>query len=142
MLKKKSHSFQRVYHPFHLWEEVGAGMWGTVEDRASYYSRAVEFTGNHVLYGEHMRRVIVEWPISCENALTDPHLNKQAWIGHAACALAFGCPEDIVRSAWKELTDEQQFLANAEAKGAIASWSDNYEAHLRLRGAVGGAVLQ
>lgn len=101
-------------------------MWGTVNDRRAYLDRAIEFTGDHKLYGSFMLRVVREWPISCENALTDERLSKKAWIGHAACALAFGCPEDIVRQAWGYLSDEQRLLANREAERAIRLWRIDY----------------
>jgi hypothetical protein len=94
MEKKK---FKRVYHPYWEWEEVPHNMWGTVENKKEWVQRAIEFTGNHNLYGSYMMRVIQEWPISCENALTDSSLNRRAWVGHAAVALALQCPEDIVR---------------------------------------------
>lgn len=101
-------------------------MWGSVSDRRKAFSQAIEFTGDHKLYGSFMVRVTNEWPISCENALTDPHLNQKAWIGHAACALALRCPEDIVRKAWGMLTDEQRLLANKEAARAIRKWKNAY----------------
>jgi hypothetical protein len=101
-------------------------MWGRVENRREYVRRAIEFTGNHKLYGSFMMRVVLEWPVSCENALTDYLLNRRAWVGHAACALAIQCPEDITRSAWKCLTDEQRFLANKEATRAIQCWENTY----------------
>lgn len=116
----------RVYHDFRDWEEVKYNMWGKVKDRKQLLYKAITFTSNHVLYGSYMMRVANEWPISCENALTDNLLNKKAWMGHAACALALKCPEDITRLAWSYLTDEQQFLANLEAKRAIEHWQINY----------------
>jgi hypothetical protein len=101
-------------------------MWGRVTDRRSYLHRAIAFTGDHKAYGRYMRRVCDEWPTSTENAFTDPYLNHRAWLGHAACALAFRCPEDIVREAWKHLSDEQKLLANQEASRAIADWRRAY----------------
>lgn len=118
--------FDRVYHAYGQWEEVAHGMWSNVENRKEWLARAISFTGNHKLYGSFMMRVIVEWPISCENALTDSALNQKAWIGHAACALALGCPEDITREAWGHLTDEQRLLANKEADRAIRCWRYAY----------------
>lgn len=116
----------QVYHPVQQWEEVAHNMWGRVDDRAGYLQRAIEFTGDHKRYGHYMRRVCAEWPISAENAFTDPYLNHRAWVGHAACALALNCPEDIVRQAWSHLTDEQKLLANQEASRAIAGWRRSY----------------
>lgn len=116
----------QVYHRVQEWEEVTHNMWGKVTDRNAYIQRAIQFTGNHIEYGRYMRRVCEEWPISTENAFTDPYLNHRAWVGHAACALAFNCPEDIVRQAWRFLTDEQKLLANKEASRAIADWRRAY----------------
>lgn len=118
--------FNRVYHPYTEWEEMRFNMWGEVSDRKEWIRKAVEFTGNHKIYGSFMRRVVKEWPISCENALTDYSLNRKAWVGHAAVALAIQCPEDIVRQAWGMLTDEQRFLANKEAERAIREWERDY----------------
>lgn len=117
----------RVYHPVGHWEECRYNMWGTVDDRAKCLEKAVKFTGDNERYGRYMLRVTREWPVSCENALTDYQLNRKAWIGHAACALYAKIPEDITREAWRHLSDEQQLLANNQARRAIRSWEDSYE---------------
>jgi hypothetical protein len=122
----KSLKFKRVYRHYLEWEEVRYNMWGTVPDRKVFLEYAIQFTGDHHLYGSYMQLVVQQWPVSCENALTDESLSKKAWLGHAACALAFCCPEDIVRLAWGKLTDEQQLLANKEAARAIQIWEDRY----------------
>jgi hypothetical protein len=114
--------FNRIYHPYWDWEEIDSNMWGTVESRDKFLKKAIEFTGDHKIYGRFMMRVAREWPKSCENSLTDYSINRKAWIGHAACAMALGCPEDITRQAWAELTDEQRILANREAEAAIQYW--------------------
>ena len=131
----------RVWHPYYDWEEVAHNMWGPVKDRRAYLEWAIEFTGDHERYGHYMRRVTEEWPISCENALTDSNLNRKAWLGHAACALAGQCPEDIVREAWGHLTHEQRTLANRQAARWIAEWEHAYAARIGLRQNVGGTLL-
>lgn len=110
-----------VWHPYWKWEEVGHNMWGDVKRRKTWLQIAIAFTGDHELYGEWMMRVIDEWPRSCEQNLTKSG-DKRAWIGHAAVALAIGCPEDIVREAWGHLSKEQQDNANAKAQSAIDTW--------------------
>ena len=132
---------RQVYHPVQQWEEIAHNMWGRVDDRAGYTQRAINFTGDHKLYGSFMRRVCDEWPISTENAFTDPYLNHRAWVGHAACALAFNCPEDIVRQAWRFLSDEQKLLANKEASRAIAGWRRSYIKDRSLRRDVAAPML-
>ena len=116
-------------------------MWGDVPDRRQWLRRAVIFTGNHRLYGRYMQRVTREWPNSCANALTDSNLNRRAWIGHAACALALRCPEDITRQAWSLLTDEQRILANGQADRAIQSWEVRYRKSFGVRQDVARPLL-
>lgn len=132
---------ERVYHPVDQWEEIAANMWGDVADKEASIELAIRFTGDYKLYGSYMRRVVSEWPISCENALTDYYLNRRAWLGHAACAMAHRLPEDIVRAAWKELSDEQQLLANQEASAAIQAWEYAYIKDRGLCLGVGEQVL-
>lgn len=132
---------KRVYHPVSSWEEVASGMYSDVTDKKAWLEKAVRFTGDHVLYGQAMMRVINEWPVSCENALTDSNINQKAWVGHAACALEFNCPEDIVREAWGMLSDEQRILANKQADRAIRQWRADYETRHGLRENMAGSLL-
>lgn len=132
---------KRKYLPWETWEEVKHGMWSDIDNKPDALQLAIQFTGDHNAYGQAMLRVVKEWPNSCENALTDYSLNRKAWIGHAACALAHGLPEDIVRMAWGRLSDEQRLLANKAAARAIREWEINYIAHNGLHTDVGSAVL-
>ena len=134
-------NFNKVYHPFNLWEEVKFNMWGKVDDKSAYLSKAIDFTGDWDLYGSWMLKVITDWPISCENSLTDTSMNRRAWIGHAAVAYAIQCPEDIVRLAWGKLTDEQRILANRKADEAIELWERMYIKDKGLRGFVDQPLL-
>tara|TARA_R110000782_G_scaffold253622_1_gene341744 strand:- start:1108 stop:1518 length:411 start_codon:yes stop_codon:yes gene_type:complete len=132
---------KRVYRKYTEWEEVAHNMWGKVPDKKEWIVKAVEFTSDHVLYGSFMIKVVRGWPVSCENALTDYSLNRRAWIGHAATALAIHCPEDITRLAWGRLTDEQRFMANKQADRAIRSWENDYIESKNIREGVGGSLL-
>ena len=132
---------KRIWLPIDTWEEIGFNMWGEVANRRLFLQRAEIFTGNHRLYGRYMQRVTVEWSNSCINALTDYNLNRKAWIGHAACALALRCPEDITRQAWGLLTDEQRTLANRQANRAIRAWEGRYRQSLGIRADVESPLL-
>lgn len=132
---------KQVWHDVRHWEEVAHNMWGESANRRADLETAIGFTADHKLYGLYMRRVCKEWPISCENALTDPHLNQRAWVGHAAVALAHRIPEDVTREAWGYLTDEQKFLANKEAERAIQTWKERYIKSEGLHGNLGGKML-
>ena len=121
MIDGKPPADGEIWHPYWLLEEVDRNMWGSVSHRATWKQMAIAFTGNAALYGEWMRKVADQWPRSCEHNLTKTG-DKRPWIGHAAVALAIGCPEDIVREAWGHLTPEQQDEANQKAAEAIEYW--------------------
>ena len=137
---RSTDKMKRIYHPIHKWEEMDFNMWGTSTDKARDLRRAIIFTGNHRLYGAYMRRVTKEWPISCENSLTDIRSNRRAWLGHAAVALALRIPENIVRAAWGYLNEQQQRKANDAADYAISLW-ENQRADTGLPQEVGGQML-
>lgn len=118
----------RVFHPYWKWEEHAAGMWqlAPIEQRPGLLEKAVQFTGDAEQYGAAMMRVINEWPNSCEQNLTDTSMNRLAWVGHAACSLQHGIPEDITRKAWAMLTDQQRTDADAKAQKAVDEWCGRY----------------
>lgn len=120
---------RQIYHHYETWEEFHAGMWRIVtsEEARQFCERAIVFTGDAVLYGSYMQRVIREWPISCEQNLSNVSMNRRAWIGHAACCLAISCPEYATRQAWKQLSPQQQDDANAQADMAILAWENLHE---------------
>jgi hypothetical protein len=120
----------RVWHPVTDWEEMATPMWESGGD--CDLEQAVEFTGDHKLYGAAMDRIIIEWPISCENALTNYNINRKAWVGHAAAALAIGSPQLLTRKAWSFLDDRQRALANREAARCIGLWERAYIKDRRL----------
>lgn len=106
----------RIYHHHEKWEDLG--MWF---NKKFDLNEAIEFTGNTDLYGEYMFKVICNWPITCEHNLT-ANINRRAWLGHAACYMAIGCPESITRKAWGYLTNDQRINADAKADEAIEVW--------------------
>lgn len=115
---------KRIWHPYHRWEDYLAGVWRKLPsgEEPAMLAKAIEFTGNHELYGSYMRMVAEEWPVSCEHNLTETSMNRGAWIGHAAAYMAIGTPEYITRRAWWMLTQEQRDLADKEAEDAIREW--------------------
>jgi hypothetical protein len=118
---------ERFYFPYTQWEDYKNGMWKklTKDKEDDYLKKAVEFTGNDVLYGKWMMEAVKKWPITCLHNLSDVSQNRKAFIGHAAVCLALGCPEYITRMAWWELTTEQQDKANAQADAAILYWENS-----------------
>ena len=121
-------AIKQIFHPYEKWEDYKNGMWRKVipSEEADFLTKAIAFTGDHILYGSWMMKVIVAWPIACEHNLSDCSINREAWVGHAAVSLAIDCPEYITRQAWWKLTEKQQNDANDQADRAIRQWEINH----------------
>lgn len=72
-----------------------------------------------------MMYVIDSWIYSCELNLT-AHINHQAWLGQAACAINHNAPEDLTKQAWSLMTKEQQDAANLAADNVKNIWTERY----------------
>ena len=115
---------KQVYIKYSKWECYKNGMWSkvskSVEDEM--LKSAIEFTSDHILYGNAMNEVIYKWDNTMVNHLTNKSINRRAFLGHCAVYYKIQIPEYIVRKAWKFLTDEQRILADNEAEKAIKNW--------------------
>ncbi len=130
----------QVYIPYWEWEDYLNGMWSKGD--STRLQEAVTFTSNHILYGEAMKEVITAWPRTMLNSLTNPSINKRAFLGHCAVSYKLGIQEVITRAAWKELTDTQRYDADKVAQETIDEWTSNYErANIKLHKPVGTAML-
>lgn len=112
----------RVYIPYWMWEDWINGMWRKVENEGELLLQAVEFTGDHIRYGNAMKEVIIAWPNTMLNSLTNASINRRAFLGHCAVCYKIGIPEYIVRQAWKLLTNDQRVLADEVAQETINEW--------------------
>ena len=122
------HCKMRIYKPYYLWEDWLNGMWRSVDSKEyeSYLQWAIDFTGDHIKYGESMGLVINEWKNTMLHNLTNQSINKRAFLGHCACCFDSGCPEYIVRDAWKLLTEQQRIDADTIAQKHIDNWINEY----------------
>jgi hypothetical protein len=114
---------KKIYHPYTEWEDFKAGMYDLTSDK-KMLKKAIIFTGNASLYGKWMIKVVDNWPVCCEQNLSDLLLSHNAWIGHAAACMAIKSPEEITRQAWAFLSENQQNEANAMAQKAIKYWHE------------------
>lgn len=124
---------KQQYVPYYEWEDWINGMWRKLkkEDEKEMLIKAVEFTGDHIIYGSAMRKVITAWPRTMLNSMTNVSINRRAFLGHCACTFEFDCPEYITRMAWKRLTDNQRYLADKVAQETINKWVSDYESKNR-----------
>ena len=131
---------KQVYIPYWEWEDYLNGMWSKGD--ASRLQEAITFTGDHIKYGSAMKEVITAWPRTMLNSLTNPSINKRAFLGHCAVSFKFGIQEVVTRAAWKELTDKQRYDADKVAQETIDEWLQNYErTNRKLHPLVGAPML-
>lgn len=111
------------------WEDWKNGMWRKLPaiEEEFILATAIEFTGKWIDYGAAMGEVIVEWPKTMVNSLSNNSINRRAFLGHCACQFKLGIPEYITRLAWRELTNQQRFDADKIAEIHIKNWVKNYE---------------
>lgn len=117
-------------------------MWRKVSDNEydQFLELAIDFTGDWVRYGQAMRLVVIQWPRTMLNSLTNPSMNRRAFVGHCAAQYEINCPEYITRAAWKELTERQRVEANKQADYAIKLWESG-KSSKGLHKNVGGSLL-
>lgn len=115
---------KQIWVPYWEWEDWLNGMWQKGDE--SRLHEAIEFTGNWQIYGAAMLDVIFAWPRTMLNSLTNPSINKRAFLGHCAVSYALGISEDITRMAWKQLTDKQRHDADLIAQQTIDAWKEDF----------------
>ena len=126
--------FERVWRHYSEWEETHAGLWRRVAgmERDELINKCSVFMADTSRFKAGMLRAIDEWPVSCEVNFTTPSLNRQAWLGHAACCIAIGCPEEPTRAAWWTLTQEQRDAGDEAAAETIKEWERRYSERPKL----------
>lgn len=115
---------RRKYIAYAKLEDSKAGVWriASKEEHEKYLPLAANLMKNPQAFLDAMRKAIAEWPTTTGFHLSNPSLNRQAWIGHAGCCMACGCPEEVTRLAWHTLNTEEQDAANHAAHVAIGEW--------------------
>jgi len=71
----------QVYTPYWEWEDWINGMWRKLpeDQEKQMIESAIEFTGNHILYGAWMKIVINLWERTMLNSITNNSINKRAF---------------------------------------------------------------
>ncbi len=133
-------SIKQVFIPYWEWEDWINGMWG--KGTGMQLQQAIEFTGDHVRYGEAMGEVIIAWPRTMINSLTNKSINRRAFLGHCAVCFKLGIPESVTREAWGLLTEQQRFDADAIAEKHIKHWEYEYSrSFIKLHKGLGEQML-
>jgi hypothetical protein len=122
----------QAYLPYHLWEDWSAGMWRDADIHTQDIECAVSLMEDTNRFGACMITVVTHWPNACIQCLSNPSLNRRAWLGQAACCFAIGVSETVTRLAWHKLSKAKQDRANARADRAIQGWESRFKRGINL----------
>ena len=119
---------ERVFYHYEDLEEYHGGLWRIVrgQQRKRNMEAAADLLRCPKAFKEVMRRVLAEWPRSCEAAFTSEDSNRIAWLGQAACCLSVGSPEENTRACWNTLSQPEQDEANRVAGEVLDEWRTQY----------------
>jgi hypothetical protein len=115
----------RIYHPYWDWECYKAGFYNTTVDMSDEEAKVLykTFLGNLPVFGAGMTKVMKEWPISCEHFLTNPSINRIAWLGQASMCITTGVPSRF-KGGFKLLSSADQEAANNLAQEYLTRWEN------------------
>lgn len=92
------------------------------EDALQAYT---DFLSNLERFKAAMRKVMIEWPISCEQFLTNQNVNRIAWLGQSAMCIATGVPR-CFKAGFAGLSNPTKLAANALASRYLKAWEKEY----------------
>lgn len=120
---------KQIYKPYWQWEDYKNGMYNKIEksEQKNMVDKTLIFMNNTELFGEAMRQVISKWKETMINSLTNPSINKCAFVGQCACSYWINVPESITKQAWKRMTDIKRYEANKIAQKYINKWLLDHE---------------
>ena len=116
---------EAIRSKYFLWETYLNGMYKTlseIDNYDLYFNNAIKMLTDQKMFYETGIDLINNWTISCDNFLTNNHVNRIAFIGQASCCYKFSCPEIVTKSAWRTMDFISKDLANKTAQLIIKNY--------------------
>lgn len=116
---------QRIYHRWENWECYRAGFFNEHPPKGMTFDecqqRYADFLRDLATFKKAAYRIVDEWSNSCEHNLTNPNMNRIAWMGQAAMCIHTGISSKF-RGGFHLLTPEEQRAADQTALDVINYW--------------------
>jgi len=107
------------------WECLKAGMYSSKKPTDKHIEMSANLLSCQRSFGLALELLSVKWPVSLKVHLTNPSINKKAYLGRAACCVELGVNELTVQLAWRTLDSETQKQANITAQNFIKQYAEN-----------------
>ena len=119
---------KRIFHPYWNWECYKSGFFNTTSDleKEEAQRKYCEFLGDLDLFEKALNRVLKEWPVSCEQFLSNESMNRIAWLGQASMCIETGLPS-VYRGGFRLLSGEKQKQADLMALKYLNIFLKRYE---------------
>lgn len=114
----------RKFHTYDKWECYKAGFYNTTVEGMTKEECQVAykaFLSDIPRFEKALKHIINRWTHSCEHYLTNPAMNRIAWLGQASACHAMKIPSTF-RSGFSLLTQEEQEAANKSALKYLNIW--------------------
>lgn len=119
---------KQIYHHFSKWEDFKNGFYNSsCKNSKEHIQKSIELLSNQDDFYKYAKELIKEWVFSCEHNLTDPSVNKIAYIGQASCCIANNTPAFVTRMAWAYIPEEIKIKANNTAKKVLNEWKIKHQ---------------
>lgn len=115
---------KQIYHHYTLWEDAKAGMYENPKDKEKESQIIINYFRTPELVKKTMLDVVTTWVYSMEQNLTNPSMNKIAYIGQASVTYLYGFSRDSTMYAWNFLDEKTQSVANTIAQDVLKYWEE------------------
>ncbi|NTU49499.1 MAG: hypothetical protein HGA87_01145 [Desulfobulbaceae bacterium] len=126
---------RRIYHHWEKWECFKAGFYDKSPPDGISKEEALQMYADFLADSDRFKSAINEvfkhWPHSCEQFLTNPEINRVAWLGQASMCITTGVPS-FFKSGFRLLSEKQQAVANKVSADAIQEWEQSRNEQMRL----------
>lgn len=125
----------RMWHTWDEWECYPAGLYEVrapnhTADEADEEMRRM--LSNPTRFQRNLKRVLDEWPLSCEHYLSNERMDRLWWLRSAALCIETAIPKRF-RGGYKLLNDEEREIADILSLDALNRWlNDHGESSLTM----------
>lgn len=113
----------RAFYPYWEWEDHRCGFYQSSPlGKKENIQKVVGFFSSPKETKKWMEWVTDNWVKSCKQNLTNPSINKIAYLGQAAVCAKFGIPSTVTMEAWSYVPKKYQTIANRIARETINKW--------------------
>lgn len=117
---------KRIYHHHDKWEDAKSGMYNNPKKIITEAEIIVNYFKDSEKVKCAMMSVVNEWVYSCEHNLTNPAMNKIAYLGQSSVCYLYGFSRESTMYAWNFLDENTQNKANEIAREVLKYWEEKH----------------